>query len=90
MIVVIAKYIPPAVRGRMKLWFIEPEPNIFVSGINDSLAENVTNYLLKHCPNKSQLLIFKSINLAPWFEIKQLGQCRNVTKIQGLQLIKKI
>lgn len=41
MVVVIANDLPPAVRGRMKLWFIEPRANIFVSGIKDSVATEV-------------------------------------------------
>ena len=31
MLVVVANDLPPAVRGRMKLWFVEPRPNVFVS-----------------------------------------------------------
>ncbi len=53
MLVVIANDLPPAVRGRMKLWFIEPRANIFVSGIKDSLAKKVVDYLYKHCPAAS-------------------------------------
>ena len=37
MLVVIANDLPPAVRGRMKLWFVEPRANMFVSGIKDSV-----------------------------------------------------
>ena len=52
MLVVIANDLPPAVRGRMKLWFVEPRPNVFVSGIKDSVARHVINYLLEKCLNK--------------------------------------
>ena len=48
MLVVIANNLPPAVRGRMKLWFIEPRANIFVLGIKDAVANNVVNYLYKY------------------------------------------
>lgn len=58
MMVVIASELPPAVRGRMKLWFIEPRPNVFVSGIKDALAERIIRYLLRHCPTSSGLMIF--------------------------------
>ena len=50
MMVVIASELPPAVRGRMKLWFIEPRPNVFVSGIKDALAERIIRYLLRSSP----------------------------------------
>ena len=66
MIVVVANYIPDAVRGKMKLWFTEPKPNVFVSGIRDSIADNVVELMLKHCPPSSGLLIFKSENKPPF------------------------
>ena len=53
MLVVIANDLPPAVRGRMKLWFVEPRANMFVSGIKDSVAKKVVDYLHKYCPPES-------------------------------------
>lgn len=47
MIVLIAQHLAPAVRGRLKLWFIEPKPNVFVSGIKDHQAEKVVEYLMQ-------------------------------------------
>ena len=40
MLVVIAENLPDAVRGKMKLWFIEPKPNVFVSSVADALVHN--------------------------------------------------
>jgi CRISPR-associated protein Cas2 len=88
MIVVVAEYLPPAVRGRMKLWFVEPKPNVFVSGIKDSVADDVVNYLIKHCPAASALMIFKQIKSAPGYEIWSLGYAkRPIVQLSGLQLI---
>lgn len=53
MLVVIANNIPPAVRGRLKLWFVEPRANIFVSGVKDNVAQKVVDYLYAHCPPDS-------------------------------------
>ena len=58
MLVVIANDLPPAVRGRMKLWFVEPRANVFVSGIKDNVAQKVVDYLQEHCPPESGLLMF--------------------------------
>jgi CRISPR-associated protein Cas2 len=60
MLVVLANDLPPAVRGRMKLWFIEPKPNVFVSGVKDSVAKTVTEYLLSHCPAESGTCYFST------------------------------
>ena len=88
MIVVVANYIPDAVRGKMKLWFTEAKPNVFVSGIRDSIADNVIDLMMKHCPPSSGLIIFKSESKPPYYRIFAKGQpSRNLSAISGLQLI---
>lgn len=88
MLVVIANDLPPAVRGRMKLWFIEPRPNVFVSGIKDSVATTVIDYLYKYCPPGSGLTIFRSTSQPPGYEIRTIGPPRKPIKaISGLQLV---
>jgi CRISPR-associated protein Cas2 len=88
MLVVIANDLPPAVRGRMKLWFIEPRPNIFVSGIKDSVALTVIDYLYKHCPPESGLLVFRQIPAVPGYEIRGIGDTtRALAELSGLQLV---
>lgn len=88
MLIVIANDLPPAVRGRMKLWFIEPRPNVFVSGIKDSVAETVIDYLYKHCPAESGLVMFRSTSKPPGYDIRTIGPPRKpMTHISGLQLV---
>ncbi len=88
MLVVIANDLPPAVRGRMKLWFVEPRPNVFVSGIKDSVAKKVVAYLYKHCPPASGLMIFRQIPECPGYEIQGIGDPkRSVIDVSGLQLV---
>lgn len=88
MLVVIANNLPPAVRGRMKLWFIEPKPNVFVSGIKDSVAKKVIDYLYEHCPVESGLMVFRRIPNTPGYDIGGLGDHnKKVTEISGLQLV---
>lgn len=88
MLVVIANDLPPAVRGRMKLWFVEPRPNVFVSGIKDSVALTVINYLHQHCPPESGVTIFRSLNKPPSYEIQTIGPTRKeITEVSGLQLV---
>lgn len=88
MLVVLANDLPPAVRGRMKLWFIEPRPNVFVSGVIDSVADAVVRYLHSHCPPESGVLLFKSKSKPPGYEISWIGPPRKpVIDVTGLQLI---
>ena len=88
MLVVIANDLPPAVRGRMKLWFVEPRPNIFVSGIKDAVADHVVQYLFQKCPEQSGLLVFQKIRQPPGYVIRGLGDPRHrLVEISGLQLV---
>lgn len=88
MLVVVANDLPPAIRGRMKLWFIEPKPNVFVSGIKDSVALTVVEYLYKHCPADSGIVIFRSISKSPGYEVRTIGPIKKtMTNITGLQLV---
>lgn len=88
MLVVIANNLPPAVRGRMKLWFVEARANVFVSGVKDSVAKKVVEYLHKHCPPESGLMIFSQIAQAPGYEIHGVGDTkRSMTQFSGLQLV---
>lgn len=88
MLVVIANDLPPAVRGRMKIWFIEPRPNVFISGINDAAAMRVVDYLYEHCPISSSVVIFRKIKTSPGYEIRTIGKPKKpLTLISGLQLI---
>lgn len=88
MLVVIANDLPPAVRGRMKLWFIEPKPNVFISGIHDSVADDVVTYLHQSCPPESGLLVFQKTNRAPGYRIWGAGDpSRRLTLMDGLKLV---
>lgn len=88
MLVVIANDLPPAVRGRLKLWFIEPRPNVFVSGIKDSVARDVIEYILEHCPPQSGLLMFQRIPETPGYKMYGLGDPhRRIITLSGLQLV---
>lgn len=90
MLVVIANDLPPAVRGRMKLWFVEPKPNVFVSGVKDALAKKVIAYLYRHCPKKCGLLIFNQQSDPPGYKIYEIGETdRKLISMSGLQLIQE-
>ena len=88
MVVVVASFLPSAVRGRMKLWFIEPRPNVFVSGIKDSVADGVVAYLFENCPSSSRLIVFQQINRPPYYKIWGLGDNHNrIASFGAMQLI---
>lgn len=88
MVVVIANDLPPAVRGRMKLWFVEPRANVFVSGIKDSVADAVIEYLIKSCPSSSGLMVFQRVNKTPGYKIWGVGDPnKTVTVLDGYPMV---
>ena len=88
MIVVVANELPDAIRGKMKLWFIEIKPYVFVSGANDQGADNVIRYLFSKSSFLSGMTILKSKNSCPGYEIISLGTpTKRKIKISGLELI---
>ena len=88
MLIVLANDLPPAVRGRMKLWFIGPRPHVFVSGIKDSVAGTVIEYLYLHCTPAACVVIFKSIAKTPGYQLRTIGSpTKMLCEINGLQLV---
>ena len=88
MVVIVADSLPDALRGKIKLWFIEPRPNVFVSGITDALADRVVDLLMEKAPPSSGMVIFKSIRRAPHFRIYIRGiPKKQLTALSGLQLL---
>lgn len=88
MLVIVANSLPPAIRGHLKLWFIEAAPNVFISGIKDFVAQKLIEYLRQFCPVESGLVIFQSDQSAPGYKIHTNGLTkRSLRSITGLQLI---
>jgi CRISPR-associated protein Cas2 len=88
MVVVVADHIPDAIRGKMKLWFTELKPNVFVSGIKDAVANNVINYLFSKADFLAGMTIVTSIPQPPWYRVVTLGSVkRRVKTISGMQLV---
>lgn len=88
MIVVLAADLHPAVRGRMKLWFIEIKPGVFVSGVKDSVAKNVVDYLYESCDSDTGIIIIESISKSPFYSIKRKGRrLQYIRELSGLSLV---
>ena len=87
MIVLITNDLHPAVRGRMKLWFVEIKPGVFVTGVSGYLSKKITQFLLKQKFGAGTLLI-ESSSLSPGYRIHTFGlPDRKLIKISNLQLI---
>lgn len=87
MTVLICNDTPPAVRGILKRWFIEPKPNVFVGTINRRARENTIEFILRNSPEIGMLVIF-SDNSSQGFSIYQYGKTNRIpVKCSGHFLI---
>lgn len=91
MTVLICHNVPPALRGAMKRWFIEPQPNIFIGTLNARNQQKVMNYILRNASKEFGMLVIASSPNCQGYTIEHYGvegkTSRNMTEISGIQLI---
>ena len=87
MTTIIASDIPPAARGLLRRWFIEPKPNVFVGSVNARTREKTLDYVRRNAPGLAMLVIFDDAT-AQGYTVLNYGETdpRPVRKC-GLELI---
>lgn len=73
MTVIIANDIPPAIRGLLKRWFIEPKPNVFVGTVNPRTREKTLEYIFRNAPRSGLLVIASEAN-SQGFSVTTYGE----------------
>lgn len=87
MTVLIAQDTPPAVRGLLKRWFVEPRANVFVGTVNRRTREKVLSYIKRHALETSWLVLMSEPN-CQGFRIERWGKPdRQDVQLSGLWLI---
>ncbi len=87
MTVFIAADTPPAIRGMLRRWLLEPRANVFVGTLNPRVRQMLTEYVLRLAPTMS-LLILTADNSSQGFSIEMHGEPdRQLVTRCGLQLI---
>lgn len=87
MTVIIARDTPPAIRGMLKRWFLEPKPNVFVGTVNRRTRDKVLEYVKRNAEGLSLLVISSETN-CQGFRIERWGEPdRRDTSISGLWLV---
>lgn len=88
MIVVVAEHIPDSIRGKMKLWFIELKPNVFITGVSCYLVQKIVNYLFSKSNLLSGMTIILSQKKTPGYKIISLGENKKgIIRMNGLDLV---
>ncbi len=87
MTVLVANDTPPAIRGLLKRWFIEPRPNVFVGTINRRTREKTLDYIVRNAPGLG-LLVIATDDSSQGFSVRAFGETpRKPIRYCGLQLI---
>jgi CRISPR-associated protein Cas2 len=90
MTVLIAKDAPPAIRGILKRWFIEPKPNVFVGTVNRRTRDKILGYVRRNASDFGLLIIASEPN-CQGFKITRWGiPDRSVVTLSGIQLIAEV
>lgn len=87
MTVIIANNTPPAIRGLLKRWFIEPKPNVFVGTVNRRTRDKTLEYIRRNAPRLG-LLVIATDGSSQGFYVQRFGDTvRKPVRLSGLQLI---
>ena len=87
MTVLVASDTPPAIRGMLKRWFVEPKPNVFVGTVNRRTRDKVLEYVKRNAKGMGLLILTSEPN-CQGFKIERWGEPdrRDVT-LSGLWLV---
>ena len=87
MTVLVASDTPPAIRGMLKRWFVEPRANVFVGTLNRRTRDKVLDYVKRNAAGLNLLIISTEPN-CQGFKIERWGEPdRRDTEISGLWLV---
>jgi len=87
MTVIVATDTPPAIRGMLKRWFLEPKPNVFVGSVNRRTRDKVLDYVKRNAEGMSLLILTSEPN-CQGFKIERVGNPdRRDTHLSGLWLV---
>jgi CRISPR-associated protein Cas2 len=91
MTVIVANDVPPAIRGHLKRWFIEPRPNVFVGTLNVRTHRKVLDFITRNAPPDFGFLSVSSYPNCQGYIVERFGpegkSGRRDPEISGLYLI---
>jgi|SRR5580698_5863713 CRISPR-associated protein Cas2 len=91
MTVLVANDVPPAIRGHLKRWFVEPRPNVFVGTLNPRTYRKVIDFIIRNAPQEFGMLCLSSQPNCQGYIIERMGPegktGRRDLDMSGLHLI---
>lgn len=87
MTVIVAHDTPPAIRGMLKRWFIEPRPNVFVGTLSRRTRDKTLDYIKRNATGLALLIVSTERN-CQGFKIETHGEVRRRdAQLSGLWLV---
>lgn len=87
MTVLITQDTPPAIRGILKRWFVEPKANVFVGTVNRRTRDKVLEYIKRNADGLNLLVLTSEPN-CQGFKIERWGDPnRRDAELSGLWLV---
>ncbi len=65
--------VPPAIRGHLKRWFIEPRPNVFIGTLNVRTQRKVMDFILRNAPRDFGALTITSAPNCQGYTLERIG-----------------
>lgn len=87
MTVIVANDVPPAARGLLRRWFVEPKPNVFVGSVNARTREKTLDYIRRNAPGLAMLVLFDEANSQGFTVLNYGATDRRLIRKCGLELI---
>ena len=87
MTVIVANDVPPAARGLLRRWFVEPRPNVFVGSVNARTREKTLDYIRRNAPGLAMLVLFDEANSQGFTVLNYGATDRRLIRKCGLELI---
>lgn len=87
MTVIVANDVPPAARGLLRRWFVEPRPNVFVGSVNARTREKTLDYVRRNAPGLAMLVLFDEANSQGFTVLNYGATDRRLVRRCGLELI---
>ncbi len=87
MTVIVANDVPPAARGLLRRWFVEPRPNVFVGSVNARTREKTLDYVRRNAPWLAMLVLFDEANSQGFTVLNYGATDRRLVRRCGLELI---
>lgn len=87
MLVLIVEKAPPALRGELTRWLLEPKASVFVGSLSAMVRQRLWEKVCQSCPEGGALLVHQAQTEQGYRVLTHGDTTREVVDYEGLQLV---